>query len=474
MAPTAAAAASAVRGISQEAFEALVRENMEDLGMDPDEALDDALQTLTLQGVDLSGIVKCIPGVTSVKDNPVIQTIDRLKSIITSLVSSESSDSPDEKVDEIVELLDKLCELCSAEGSDGASIVTRNGGVELLTKLCSSLDVKSERALVSTLKSLNSIIRDVQSTETFRQCGGPKIVMDILHRSREYPNLLDSGFAVVAAASSGNEVVKESLMDLKVDELILEILREPSKNELRSLYDAIRVLLTPDDSRVAASQVYGYARRFAKIGIPDVLVNALRKGVSSSSLPSACAALKAIAVNDEICLSISENGGIEVTLQFIDKSGEQNSKVVARACCSLLSKLAGSDANKTAIVQQDGLNRLIKLSSRFSEDPSVIQEVMNVITVLSLRLPENAARAIEAGAGDLAVQAMQKFPASNQMQRQACLMIRNLVVRNPENRTILLNNGIEKLIRKAKGTHQSCKDAATAALRDLGLDDYNA
>lgn len=79
--------------------------------------------------------------------------------------------------------------------------------------------------------------------------------MDILHRSREYPNLLDSGFAVVAAASSGNEVVKESLMDLKVDELILEILREPSKNELRSLYDAIRVLLTPDDSRVAASQV---------------------------------------------------------------------------------------------------------------------------------------------------------------------------------------------------------------------------
>lgn len=96
---------------------------------------------------------------TSVKDNPVIQTIDRLKSIITSLVSSESSDSPDEKVDEIVELLDKLCELCSAEGSDGASIVTRNGGVELLTKLCSSLDVKSERALVSTLKSLNSIIR---------------------------------------------------------------------------------------------------------------------------------------------------------------------------------------------------------------------------------------------------------------------------------------------------------------------------
>lgn len=40
-------------------------------------------------------------------------------------------------------------------------------------------------------------------------------------------------------------------------------------------------------------------------------------------------------------------------------------------------------------------------------------------------------------------------------------------------RIILLSNGIEKLIRKAKVSHESCKDAATAALRDLGLDDYN-
>lgn len=33
----------------------MVRENMEDLGMDPDEALADAVEALTLQGADLSG-----------------------------------------------------------------------------------------------------------------------------------------------------------------------------------------------------------------------------------------------------------------------------------------------------------------------------------------------------------------------------------------------------------------------------------
>lgn len=46
---------STTRTISQEAFDEVVKENMDDLGMDPAEALEDAIQTLTLQGVDLSG-----------------------------------------------------------------------------------------------------------------------------------------------------------------------------------------------------------------------------------------------------------------------------------------------------------------------------------------------------------------------------------------------------------------------------------
>lgn len=65
-------------------------------------------------------------------------------------------------------------------------------------------------------------------------------------------------------------------------------------------------------------------------------------------------------------------------------------------------------------------------------------QVMSIITVLSLRSPENATRAIEAGAGDLAIQAMEKFPVAQQMQKNSCLMIRNLVARSPENRQVFL------------------------------------
>lgn len=59
---------------------------------------------------------------------------------------------------------------------------------------------------------------------------------------------------------------------------------------------------------------------------------------------------------------------------------------------------------------------------------------MSIICTLCLRSPEKAARAIESGAGDLAIQAMQKFPESDLLQKNSCFMIRNLVARNPENR----------------------------------------
>ncbi|XP_027361471.1 armadillo repeat-containing protein 6 [Abrus precatorius] len=459
-----------MRAISQEAFEEVVKENIDDLGMDPQEALQDAIETLTLQGVDLSGIVTRLPGDTNT--HPVLDCLHTLKL----LLSEEPHSLNQNELAEAFHELNDLCSNANANANSNASIATKNGAVQLTCSLCSKIPLSatgSHLPLVSSLNALASLLHDVQSTGTFHSCDGPRIVIGFLIDYKPNVDVLSSGFRVVASAATGDEIVKEAFMELKVDELIMEIMSMHKNKGIQSLYEAIRVLLTPDDSRVVASQVYGYARKFAKIGIAEALVDSLHAGLSSPDLFSACITLKAIAVNDEICKSIAEKGGIDAVLRCIDDSGEQGNKAVAKACCSLLSKLAGSDVNKSAIVGKGGMDKLIKLSARYADDPSVLQEIMSIISVLSLRSPENAARAIEAGAGDLAIQAMQKFPTAHQMQRNSCLMIRNLAVRNPENRTILLNNGIEKCIRKAKQTHTNCKDAATDALRDLGLDNYN-
>lgn len=81
------------------------------------------------------------------------------------------------------------------------------------------------------------------------------MVVAILTDGNQNLNVLNGGFSVVAASAAGNEIVKESFMGLKIDELIIQILNTHGKGSINSLYDAIRVLLTPDDNRVVASQV---------------------------------------------------------------------------------------------------------------------------------------------------------------------------------------------------------------------------
>ena len=62
---------------------------------------------------------------------------------------------------------------------------------------------------------------------------------------------------------------------------------------------------------------------------------------------------------------------------------------------------------------------------------------------------------------------------SQWVQRQACMAVRNLVARNTEYRSAILELGFEAAIRQAKMSHpQACDDVGSAALRDLGLSDY--
>ncbi|KAH9317877.1 hypothetical protein KI387_019646 [Taxus chinensis] len=476
--------------ISQAAFDALVQENINDFEMDPKEAVEDAIQTFKLQGADLTGIVTSIVGGESINSHPVIQSLNQLRAVTSNLGSlslqelssvtlsfSQQANKEENKnstLTKISEALDALCLVCSSDGPDNASIAVKNGGIELVTSICTTYKDCGEGALLSSLKTLSLLLRDVLSTELFRQSGGPKILMEILDVYNLNNNIMERACAVVAAAATGNEVVKDAFMEMKIDDLLMKLLKRKETNNIKSVYDVIRVLVTADDDRVAASQAYTHARRFADIGMAEVLLDAVRQdSLVSSSLTSLCITLKSVAVNDEICKSIAENGGLDVVFKRIDESIEQNNKVLAKTSCSLLTQLAGSDANKDAFVLKGGITKIIRLASIYIEDPSVLQETMATIRAVSLRSPANAAKAVEAWAVDLAAEAMQKHPSAHLMQKQACLMIRNLAVRNPENRPLILEKGLENLIRIAKANHEGCKDAAISALRDLGLDDYN-
>lgn len=107
---------------------------------------------------------------------------------------------------------------------------------------------------MSQFASLLSILSDMPSREQFKDCHGPNTIVRILDVSENLETLA-AGFSVVALAATANEILKESFMELKIDELIMRALTRPGKQCIQSVYDTIRVLLAADDNRVVASQV---------------------------------------------------------------------------------------------------------------------------------------------------------------------------------------------------------------------------
>lgn len=105
----------------------------------------------------ITGIVTCIPGEGSVKDNPVMQCLDRLKQ----LDGGFEDQTKGENFVEMEELFDKLTELCGAQGSGNAAIATKNGGVELVCSICSKIRNGYERALVSALKTMAALLNGI-------------------------------------------------------------------------------------------------------------------------------------------------------------------------------------------------------------------------------------------------------------------------------------------------------------------------
>ena len=96
-----------------------------------------------------------------------------------------------------------------------------------------------------------------------------------------------------------------------------------------------------------------------------------------------------------------------------------------------------------------------------------------LLTALALRNPATAAALAAAGAVESALEAMTDHAASSGAQRQACMLIRNIVARSPELRPPALAAGAEAALRAAKARHPvQCGDVGSAALRDLGLENY--
>ncbi|RMZ55435.1 hypothetical protein APUTEX25_003559, partial [Auxenochlorella protothecoides] len=202
-------------------------------------------------------------------------------------------------------------------------------------------------------------------------------------------------------------------------------------------------------------------------------------GMASAALP----VLESLSANEELCGVAAEHGALGILLRHFSAASKAGEESVMRAACAALRQLCSSDSCKAAFLDQDDvIPRLASALKRYNTRPLITEQVLGLMTNLTLRNPAASLALVgERGCLDavlraLTAAAMERTadPRAASAMRQGCMAIRNMAVRCEEAKTELLALHAQDVLYSIRDSSApgALQDAASAALRDLGMLDY--
>uniref|UniRef100_A0A8C7ZS01 Armadillo repeat containing 6 n=1 Tax=Oryzias sinensis TaxID=183150 RepID=A0A8C7ZS01_9TELE len=450
----------AKRRITQETFDAAVRENVEDLEMDPDEAVREAVEQFESQGVDLSCIVKAGPSEFSDGQGEPTHTI--LKALDSLRKGRESVPLP-----EMAEELKCFTEQCSL-GFAQRYLAAQKDAYPIILSYCKkSMEEEEEEGVATTLSAFAAL---TDGQPDLLEAEGRQILLGALKKYQGDPLVTRAAVSVVRNCCLKHEQNRQDLVKEGVLPLLTgAITRHTGRAELvKEASAALRVMTFDDDVRVT----FGHAHDHAKMIVLEhnglkVLIEAAKAYHDNPPLLSElCAALSRLAVRNEFCQDICDLGGLKLMMTLLADNYE--SADLSRQVLSAMRAIAGNDDVKDAVVAAGGVQLIVIVMNKHARNPAVCEQGCACLSVLALRKPKNCTVIMEDGGALAALQAMKDHQLAVNVQKQACMLLRNLVAHMQNYCQPILDMGAETLIGKAVQKHPDCDDVGKAALRDLG------
>mmetsp|Transcript_14951 Transcript_14951/g.23495 ORF Transcript_14951/g.23495 Transcript_14951/m.23495 type:complete len:505 (+) Transcript_14951:87-1601(+) len=449
--------------ISQETFDEVVDENVEEFAMDLDEAMRDACAQFEQQGVDISALVTTVEG--REKSEQVKVYVAKLDEL---LKAEEDGD--------LVGLLEDLSNICRA-GDVERVTAGKLGAVGAAAFVCKK-HVDDKRAVVAALNFLGVVLKTFDNREII-PLKGAQALQHCLEQYKDCPVVQSAGFSAITQAISKHEGNKRAFKDVGINTSVLTCLHahQESRDTFIAVSRFLRVYLSDDDRRPGVSPgTFTRARELGEdyeAGAVRPLVDFVAKEgtLSDEKLVSASfATIKAVAVNDLICKQFANKGGLEVALLAFE--AHITDETVAANGCMLLKAVTRNDDIKRTVGKGKGLGLLLRALDEHMASSRVVEQALACLSVLCLRQPGNCETIANLGCLQLIISSMTRHADIASVQRPAICTLRNMVSswQNKELCSRILDEGAEPLIRKAKNTHPICDDVAFAALRDLGCD----
>lgn len=442
-----------LRRITQETFDAAVRENMEEFEMDPTEALNEAVEQFESQGVDLSCIVKAVPAQSSIdhhEDHKVLQALESIR------IGHDLETLSDIK---------QFTEQCSL-GFAQRYLAAQKGAYAII--LCFNKNsAKTHDAIQAGLLALASL---VDGQPDLLDVDGQQFLIDVLKKHQDSsfimcPAIRTVRFCCLKHEQNRQDLIKAGILPLLVGAITqhgvcAELVKEASA--------ALRVMTFDDDVRVT----FGHAHEHAKMIVLEhnglkVLIDAAKAHFNNTLvLSELCATLSRLAVRNEFCQDICDLGGLKLIMTLLAEN--YDSPELVKQVLSAIRAIAGNDDVKDAVANAGGVQLIVIAMNKHMNNAAVCEQACACLSMLALRKPNNCKVIMEDGGVMAAVQAMKTHPHVGNVQKQACMLLRNVVSRMQNYSQPILEMGAESLIAQALQNHQDCNDVGKAALRDLG------
>ncbi|CAG9122325.1 unnamed protein product [Plutella xylostella] len=289
-----------VRVITQDTYDEVVKENIDEFDMEPEEAMKEAIAQFEAQGVDLSLIIKDL-ALTPGDKHLVAVTVDKLKEICV------GETVEDELVMKQLEVLRSECEKDLARRIRAG----KEGAYDILIKLLEARykmyrQDKSEKDAAFIVSVLNTLAALMDIQPDLLEIKGIDLINSMLS-SVTNEDILVPLLKWMCVCCVRHEMNRQNLFSKDMIENIKRLLdNQKNRKILSGTLHLVRVLTLDDDIRVEFGKAHDHSKELGAQLI-EKLAALLKENPSPSLLSELMLTMSSLLVRNELCAMAADS-----------------------------------------------------------------------------------------------------------------------------------------------------------------------
>jgi hypothetical protein len=487
-----------LKKISQQYFDSIVNENLNDFGMEQQEAIDDAINQLNSQGCDLSMICKF----GSAEQNELFTALKKLDELVRALNGKKMDLTSGEEHDEFKDINESACRELNVIKSkfvkdlsfrvvatriqppDNSAYKIFMSYFEYLNAPKSTPNLKKNQEDLLIESFLSAFQAYLYQQSDILDTSGLKMLIRLTNSEEldtsgvsgfgSHTNILQCLLKCINTSCHMSESNRQFFVENGLCENLMLIFKQHKTNNaiLCEACQLIRSLLLDDDVRVEFGKSHEHAKFIAsQLNGLDVLLHiglSNEETLNEETLGNLMLTLSKLAVRNEYCQEICDKGGLKFVLKCIEEKHLRN-QVLLKSALSLLKSICNNDQVKYEATKSNAIDLIKGVVQKYNNNSQICELSCAALSTILLRNVEASEQLFSLHVHTLLVQLLNvHMSKSPKMTKVCCLALRNSVSRCRHHKEKLLELKIEDTLNSIlKENNQICTEECRALLRDL-------